>query len=735
MILETFLLQLTNNTSMKNVFLKIVSCALLGASALTSCNKEPDESNLYTFTGQTIRDYLEANDSIYHQFNIIVKRAGYDRMLATYGEYTCYAPINEGVNKYIDSLYNDETNKKEPHNGLTENSINGLSDEMCKEIVRYHISAMKNRFVEELSSFSGKEITTMLNAPFISKLHDDGIVRFNSAPRVLEFDKELTNGYVHTISEIIPRTTRYVGEVLETRPEFKIFYEGLEKTGLLDSLLDTKKRNADGSVKTYNLSNVPGGPAGSDIYFTPEECMIKYTIFAETDKVLAEHGITDFESLKAKCADWYGNAADWYEYPNKADNPISTGDDYTYTYNVVNMYYRYHILKAGMPVSKLVFERNLSNAAWNYAFGAEPQDYYETILPHTLMKIWQPYSQPTGNPDNIWINRYRANNTLTDEVGTFGKDETHQIIRPGCQIVRQESNILSSNGYIHSLDRPLIYDDVVPKGVLNERMRFESGTMFYELINNNIRFATEQEISAMNKFGNSGEQSRIPLDYFDNLISFNTKTKLYWCTTKVRRAFNCDKLLGYDENDYIFRLPPVPTGDYEIRTLYPPGPKCGLQQYYIGTSTDPSSMIPLGGPIDGRYPNSDIEADRITSGYLRSTEFDDYGVASDLIMRTKGYMRAPASFARGGENAVKRRISSPAELITSTELCCRYNEGYATCMIRKILGRTRIEQGKEYWIRMKNLLKGYDQLGYSIDFIELVPLHIVNSQDFTEDWY
>ena len=55
--------------------------------------------------------------------------------------------------------------------------------------------------------------------------------------------------------------------------------------------------------------------------------------------------------------------------------------------------------------------------------------------------------------------------------------------------------------------------------------------------------------------------------------------------------------------------------------------------------------------------------------------------------------------------------------------------------MRKILGVQHLEQDKTYWIRLKNLLKGFDQLGFSVDFIELVPLDIVNSQNFTEDWY
>lgn len=720
----------------KNI-VKVALGIVLGTTvSLTSCRWEPDESNLYTFTGQTIQSYLQENDSTFHLFNIIMKRSGYDRMMATYGEYTCYAPINSGVERYIDSLYNDKE-AKEPHNGLTENSVNGLSEEQCKEIAMYHLSAMMNSYVEELSNYSGKEIATMMNTPFISKLGDDGIVRLNDVAEVTSYDHEMINGYVHVINNVIPRTTRRVAEVLEKQEDFKLFFEALEKCGLLDSLAIDKKTNADGTPKSYQLDNKTGRPGSSFTasYHVPAECKIKFTIFAEDSTAFANAGIHNFDDLKAKCEEWYGGAAAWYDYPQKAENPISTGDDYTNPYNVVNMFMRYHIIKAGMAVSKLVYERNNTNENWNYAFGGEPYDYYETMLPHTLMKIWQPLYQPTGASTNIWINRWRNNNTLTDEIGTFGNDATHQIKQPGCMVVRGKSNIQAYNGYIHAIDRPLIYDENVPNGVLHERLRIDVGTMLYELINNDIRFATAAEIGAMNVSGTDGTMTRLPLDYFDNFVSYNTKTQISWYTTGAWRAWEADQLAGWGENDFAFRLPPVPTGDYEIRIIYPPMGNSGLQQYYIGTSTDPSSMQPLGIPIDARYPNSALEEDRMGTGYLLSTEFDDYGVASDLVMRNHGYMRAPASFSRGTYNQVKTRVSTPDELIATISNCCRYEEGYGTSMMRKILGTRHLEQNQTYWIRLKNLLTGYDQLGFSIDFIELVPVDIVNSQDYTEDWY
>ncbi len=726
-----------SNIMNKNI-LKIALGVVLGSTmTLTSCNQEPDESNLYTFTGKTIQDFLTENDSLFHQFNVIMQRSGYDRMMATYGQYTCYAPINSGVDAYIDSLYNDSI-AKEPHNGLTENSVMGLSDEQCKEIARYHLSAMLNSYIEQLSNYSGKEISTMMNTPFISKLGDDGVVRFNGVAEVTSYDNEMTNGYVHVINKVIPRTTRRVAEVMEQHPEFTLFFEALEKTGLVDSLAVDKKTNEDGTPKTYSLDNISGRPGSgfaSGKYHVPAECKIKFTVFAETNDVFAEYGITDFASLKAKCVEWYGGAQSWYKYPDMENNPISTGDDYTNPYNVVNMFLRYHIIKAGMPVSKLVFERDGGNDAWNFAFGGEPHEYYETMLPHTLMKIWQPLYQNTGAQTNIWINRWRANNTLTDEIGTFGSDATHQIMQDGVLVVRKSSNIQTFNGYIHSINKPLVYDAVVPEHVLNERMRIDVGSMLYELINNDIRFTTATEIGAMNLSSNDGTMVRLPLDYFDNFVSYNTKTKISWYTWGAWRAWNCDQLAGWDENDFAFRLPPVPTGDYELRIIYPPMANSGLQQYYIGTSTDPSSMTPLGGPVDARYPDSSKDEDRMSSGYLLSSEFTDYGVASDLVMRNHGYMRAPASFSRGTYNQIKTRISSPDELIATISNCCRYEEGYGTSMMRKILGQVRLEQDQEYWIRLKNLLQGYDQLGFSIDFIEIVPLGIVNSQDYTEDWY
>ena len=99
----------------KKLICKIAAVAFLpGMMGLTSCSEDIDESNLYTFTGETIEDYLANRPDQFSSFNYILQRAGLDKLMSGYGTYTCFAPTNEAVEEYIDSLYNDPENKELP---------------------------------------------------------------------------------------------------------------------------------------------------------------------------------------------------------------------------------------------------------------------------------------------------------------------------------------------------------------------------------------------------------------------------------------------------------------------------------------------------------------------------------------------------------------------------------------------------------------------------------------------
>ena len=148
----------------------------------------------------------------------------------------------------------------------------------------------------------------------------------------------------------------------------------------------------------------------------------------------------------------------------------------TSQFNVVNMFVAYHILRAGMPVDRIVYERNAQTTeSWNFCFGYEPQEYFETMLPNTLLKVWQ--TNPKSSKE-LWLNRYWTNNTLTSRLGLCclgdRNDEDHTLVFKGVPVDRDGSEE-TLNGFIHRIKGILKYDEIA-KAALHERLRFDSST-------------------------------------------------------------------------------------------------------------------------------------------------------------------------------------------------------------------------------------------------------------------
>ncbi len=675
---------------------------LLAASlAFGACNKEPDDSNLYTFTGETVETFIQ-KDSDLTAFNYILTRVGLDRMMASYGQYTCYAPINSGVREYIDSLYNDPE-AVIPHNSMTENSLEGLSDSLCNDIARFHLTNGLYSIIE--MGGSGATITTMLGRPISSKVDSLGNTVLNDASTIISEDNEVTNGLVHKVTRVVPRSARSLGDTFDRLEEYTIFNEALHRTGLADSVVRSSKNKVFTKPADCNDTN------GSLLY-CPTECKVGYTIFAESDAVMKANGINNFDDLVRYANNVYANAPEWYDYMRELGLKVSTGNDYTNRFNALNMFVAYHILFASMAQDQLVFEDKAGVPAgtdkWNYVNGGEPYDYYETMLPSTLLKIWEP--QP-GKV--LYINRYRTFNTLTDEIGKMGNN--HVLVNPG--IVIERKDITALNGYIHPINGMLVYNAQVPHGVLNERLRFEATTFLPEFINNGFRYMYMNEVSAMNG-GGSGARLAFPVDYFDNVICYNgEQTKLRYNIKGDYRAYQADAFQGWGQYDLAVKLPPVPSGLYEFRLFYSPMGHGGMMQFYLGTSRDVQKMEALSIPLDVRIQESDPRI-----GWTAFYQEDDSGVSTDEALHNRGYMRGPFSFCgHPGDDGD-----------TKTTKNCR-GDGVVT--LRRVLGRVNIKQSDEHWFRFKNVINDDSDLKWQLDFVEFVPVSIVDNDQYSEDWY
>lgn len=691
--------------------LSFIICPLLfGVSA---CNPEPDESDLFTFTGETIESYIQKDSSL-TAFNYILSRVGYDRMMAAYGTYTCFAPTNDGVMAYCDSLYND-AEAIIPHNGMTANSLEGLSDSLCLNIARYHLSTTYRNIV----SLTGNgEVTTLLGYEFSYSSNSKGQTVLGDKAVVISSDNQTSNGIVHVIDNVIPRFTRFIGDVLERDGQFTIFSEALQATGLADSLLkyskgtfEYKQLRRDGMTASFYPANGEGTSGTLD-------CKIGYTVFAETDDVMRANGITTFDELVKFANDQYGNSSDWYNYVSENNITVSTGTDYTNRFNALNMFVAYHILNASMSANQLVFESG-SSSYWNYAPDADPYDYYETMLPHTMMKIWEPHHGAgyTSSSKTLFINRYIMNNTLTDELASQGTDAMHEVVREGI-VIRRNGSLSAYNGYVHSINGMLVYDYLVPKGVFKERIRVNCTSLFPELINNKFRYWSAGDGNIPS--GHDGGRLGIPAKYFDNAVFFNENICFNYNLHSNNRCFQADQMQFWGVNyDWAFRLPSVPSGLYEIRVVYAPMSYGSFMQYYIGNSSSITSMKPLGLPFDAR-----VEAHDPRVGLTDAKEEDDMGVATDIAMHNRGYMRGPYSYCgHAGDKG------------WSTTNNGRFEFGQGGMTVRYVLGRVELAQGDDNWLRVKNLEEN-NTGPVGLDYVELVPISgVLDNQYYSEDWY
>ncbi len=691
-----------------------VALAICCLFAFGACQNEPEGDDLFTATGKTIDNFILEDEQL-SSFHYILERIGLDKRLGAWGGYTCFAPDNRAVKDYIDSLWNDP-DARLPHNGLRENSLEGLTDSLCHDIAEYHL--INGAFsIVGLAESSGN-LNTALGVTVATRV-ENGDTYMNNA-RIVSPDLKAVNGICHVLDRVIARSTRLIADELDHIEGFSIFTEAFHLTGM-DQLL---KKVDKGKVFTINdywdVSEYTG--VKTETLYWPETCRVGYTILAESDKVMEKNGIHSLEDLIDYANRQYADCSGWYDYVNEKGIAISTGSDYTNQWNALNMFVRYHILYADMAKGQFVFEKG-SDPSWNYnntLCGGEPYDYYETFLPNTLIKVWEPQAyacgtSTDGSSKHLYVNRYRPNNTLTDEVGTLGSKAMHGTIR---EKIRIDTSLdrQAYNGHIHAITDMLVYDWGVKNEVLHERMRFDAANFLPELINNKAKFLTTAELSVMNG-GGEGLRMAFPIDYFDNVRCYNDNNKLRYTLRSNYRSWESDTFQGWGNYDLAIKLPPLPTGTYEMRIVYYPWPLGGFMQFYMGTSTDRSTMTPLGLPLDVR-----IESREESIGWTPSDQEEDMGIESDRSLRSRGYMRGPFSY-RGHGSEWQEQTTGLGN--------CRTD---GNVLIRKIITTQLFRQSDDHWFRIKNMLSDGDAQKWQLDFVEFIPVDVLNNDQFQEDW-
>lgn len=695
----------------------MMALAALGVASFTSCSEEIDDSNLYTFTGQTVIDYLRS-DSTLSDIAKISDRAGMSDRLSAYGTYTCFAPTNEALEVYIDSLYNDV--KSDNHNGLYAGEVPADSvmnrlwksekcDSLCKDIIESQVTGQKKTTNDFLT---GADITMMLGNTHTPK-RVNGEITIDGTTHFIKTDQEVENGIVHVIDRLFYRSTNYLIDEMEAMGCYGLWVEALRKTGI-DKILQESIRTK--GIHWFNLEP----EAGTDY---PTKCKVGFTIFAEPDEVLAKEGITTFEQLVERANKEYENCGNWYDYVKDAGISVSTKDDYTNQWNALNMFIRYHILHYALSTDKLVY-------SFNELKNIDVYEYVRTLLPGTMFKLTG-IKDPGGNIGEIYINRQLTTPSLTSDPGNTSLisnayQEANNVKDPGILVGNSKVNSRqASNGYIHPISSMLIYKENVPNEVLNERLRFDFMALLDESMTNRFRSYTGADLKSF--FGRTDgniTSVRFPEGYFENMVIYNGEaSRVNYLTRDHANGYNgydCwndyqgDELYCKGAYDFAIKLPPVPKdGTYELRFGYVNNNKRTIVQFYLGHSSDRSSMTPCDIPLD---QNVDLKS--TTVGWTNPNTDGDNGAAVDKAMHNRGWMRGPNYFSnmKYGEGSTARFKSDGGQH-----------------HIRRVVTKQYFKQGEENWFRCKTAMPENTEAEFQLDYIELVPATVYNHSSLTED--
>ena len=626
---------------LKYIFVGVV-CALTGM-ATVSCSDEPDDENFYTFTGEMMSDYFR-NRPEYSDFAYIVDQAGMTDLLSAYGHYTCFLPSNKVVENYL--------NKK----GL--NSVKDLTREQCDTIARTHLV---NNMYATIDMNDGTLNTANMNKRYIQITHtvdknDNSVVQLNRMSNIIfELkDDSVENGIIHPIDVLLENSNSSISDVLKANDRIRIFYEGLVATGLRDTLIKTKDESYDGSkYGTYSYTS----DFWREIAVAPEEKKYGFTVFVEPDdlyeKKFKEYGISTSNGMVRAL----------YDLACKIYDPVFAGDaDYKAAYgfdkitdrnNPLNMFMAYHILTRDVIGWNKLTPIEVHSGIVDGAIGIKidkmnPCDWYETLMPRTMMKLEQAtVREYMGNSERG--QRY-INRRVDDKFSIDGSK-----IQPTVEADYLQD---APNGRYFYIDDIIAFSKDTQEKVLNDRIRMDFSTIFPEVMTMNMRLngdpTKDDESSKADQTFKNGKNYWFPKGYLDNVTMEGNGVLVYRRPHWNFWSYEGDEFNLFGDYDFTFRLPPVPyEGEYQIRLGFCALDTRGVAQIYFDGK-------PQGIPVDMRKRLSDETILGDLFGTKKWADMTDEEKAEDQkMLKNLGYYRGAYGGYHSSGSTINEFVDNP----------------------------------------------------------------------------
>lgn len=244
---------------MKTQTIKLVFAPLLLAIAICMAGCKKEQYTPGTTADVNMVGYFRNHLDSFSLFQQILDKTGNTDFLNAYGRYTCFAPTNSGVRIWLSSI------------GAA--SVDVADMDKMKDMVRFHLL---NDTITTGAFTDGKlPVPTMYGQYLITGVafgNDVSSYTVNRQANLLQSNIRVGNGIIHVIDHVLQLAELTLAKKLEADPNYSIFVQAMKETGYYDTL---NKLDADTSKRFM-------------------------TLFAESNKVLADSGITTFAQLKAK---------------------------------------------------------------------------------------------------------------------------------------------------------------------------------------------------------------------------------------------------------------------------------------------------------------------------------------------------------------------------------------------------------------------------------------------------
>jgi len=652
---------------------------VLSQFAWIGCVDDSIVTNYYTFTGETVSSYLK-NPNVdvnrpkrdFSKFIRILERANMLDQLSTYGEYTCFAPVNSAIDTLL----------------LQRNlaSVEALSQEECDTIAKTHI--IQGMYYTTDLEVGAIPATNFLDRYLMYSTASDSsngkvsVAYFiNKTAEMLARNDSVSNGVVHTLNRVVTPSNKFIPQLILADTTISIFSNLLFLTGLDKKMeIYEDKRYSIGSDSIILGRTATLWPDQQRSASYPAKRKFGFTAFVEPNSVYRNNGAKTTQEVIDKLISKSGSFAMYDPH-----GQFLYDTNFKDTNNVVYRYVAYHILNRIGNYNQWNVSATLRDncVVYNYL---DAEDFYETMCPFTVMKI------QTTREGQVYLNRRRIN-----EGAAAVKNPADPFQAPvrGVRILSPtEAGIVNQdalNGVYHYIDDILIYG-YSALDALNTRMRIDASTLSPDFLNNPGR-------NRSNSDGTRFIVTRYKRGFVqDFTFSAQTQIGVRNDPTEWSPSFGCDGLDFLGQFDFTVKIPPVPDGQYEVRIGINAGNDRGIVQVYIDDE-------PCGIPIDMRVYKSDPKIGSVDDG----TDVDE-NRRNDKDMRNRGYMKGPDSWNIGTKSA------------TQSSLRQYFNS------MRIIVATTNFVEGQSHYLRFKSVID--NPLGiFPFDYLELCPKSVYGSAE------